>query len=270
MIAKPRFWITYAWVDNKSGDFSYLVQELKSVGVETVYDRVTLITGRDLWSQISDQITNGPLDGWGYLVTPNSLSNNSCREELAYALSRALATKGRSFPIIGLLSGVKFDDLPPPLKVRLCVSLANPNWREEIKSGLQNRPPQVPEPSQSPFIWQSHQNYGGTLQLMAIEIRPRFEEVMYWRFVVPASTSIVQWGHGPANGGPIANIHTHMVEGTIVINGVNAKFFGAGDKLSAGISAYLVFRGAPPTFVGFSLATEPFGAPGMVEVRQLG
>lgn len=269
MTTKPRFWITYAWADNKSGDFSYLVQELKSVGVEAVYDRVTLIAGRDLWAQIGDQIVNGPLDGWGYLVTPNSLSSNACREELAYALSRALSAKGRNFPIVGLLSGVKFEDLPPPLRVRLCVSLANPNWKKEVKSGLQNRPPQVPEPSQSRFTWQIHQNYGGVLQSIAIEIRPRFEEVMYWRFVVPASGSIVQWGHGPANGGAIANLHTQVVEGTINLNGINAKFFGAGDKLSPGISAYVVFSGILPAFVGFGLVSEPFGIPGVVEVWQL-
>ena len=67
-----RLWITYAWVDNIEGDFDYLVQELEKVGVDARYDRVELIPGRQLWEQIAEGITVGQLDGWAYLVTPNS------------------------------------------------------------------------------------------------------------------------------------------------------------------------------------------------------
>ncbi len=269
MSTRPLFWITYAWDDDKGGDFSYLVQELRATGVEAIYDRVALIPGKLLWEQIGEKITKGSLDGWGYLVTPNSLFNRSCREELAYALNRALDAKGRDFPIIGLLKDVKFEELPSPLKVRLCVSLADPNWKEAVKAGLQNRPPQVSELPKSRFIWQSHRNYSGSPNLTAIEIRPRFEEVMYWRVVFPASASIIQWGHGPSNGGPIAGIKTHMLEGTTSLKGINAKFVGAGDRLSASISAYVVFGGTLPQFVGFGLASDAFGLPGILEIREL-
>ncbi len=75
-------WITYAWVDNEEGDFSYLVQELRTVGVEAIYDRVALIPGQRLWEQIGDKIMNSVLSGWAYLLTPNSVRNERCREEL--------------------------------------------------------------------------------------------------------------------------------------------------------------------------------------------
>jgi hypothetical protein len=61
--SERRIWITYAWVDNEEGDFRYLVQELKAVGVEAKYDRIEIIPGRDLWDQIGNQITESPIDG---------------------------------------------------------------------------------------------------------------------------------------------------------------------------------------------------------------
>jgi hypothetical protein len=63
----PRIWITYAWADNAHGDFSYLVQELKTIGIEATYDKVAIIPGQRLWEQIASRITNDPIDGWGYL-----------------------------------------------------------------------------------------------------------------------------------------------------------------------------------------------------------
>jgi hypothetical protein len=80
---------------------------------------------------------------------------------------------------------------------------------------------------------------------------------MYWRFAVPSSTSVVAWGHGPAGGGPISGIGTLTVEGgTGNMNGVPVSWFGAGDKLSPGSSAYVVFNGTLPDFVAFGLASD--------------
>lgn len=103
---RPYIWIAYAWIDNEEGDFTYLVQELNRVGVEATYDKIAIIPGRRLWEQIGNQITNGPIDGWGYLITPNSLSSEPCREELEYALNRALEKKRNDFPLIGLLGSL--------------------------------------------------------------------------------------------------------------------------------------------------------------------
>jgi len=262
----PRIWLTYAWADDKEGDFSYLVHELRDVGVEAKYDKIVLIPGRDLWEQIGDRISFGELNGWGYLVTQYSLESESCREELSYALARALKTKGRSFPLIGLLHGVRFDDLPPALRVRLCVSLADPNWKEQVLAGLEGRHPYIAPERQSEQIWSVHMNYQGNPKLKAIEVRPRFGEIAYWRFVLPKDFEVKQWGHGPAGGGSISGIQTEVVDGGVSLAaGEDVVWFGAGNKLTPGTSAYIVFEGALPPFVGFGRAVEPFGPPGEVE-----
>ena len=118
--------------DEEEGDFSYLVQELRR-GVEATYDKVALIPGHRLWEQIADSITRSSLSGWAYLLTPNSLGSEACREELAYALYRALNENGSDFPLIGLLHGVSIEDVPPALRVRLCVSLASPTWKRKSR-----------------------------------------------------------------------------------------------------------------------------------------
>lgn len=260
-------WITYAWTDEEEGDFSYLVQELKRAGVEASYDKVALIPGRRLWEQIADRITRSPLSGWAYLLTPNSLESEACREELAYALDRALSAKGGDFPLIGLLHGVRVEDVPPALRVRLCVSLASPAWKEEITAALEGRPPRRTVEVQTRFVWRTHRNYGGNMTHIAVEVRPRFGTIMYWRFVVPASSTIVEWGFGPANGGALSMIKTSVVQGgSVEVEGTSCSWFGAGDALSPSISAYVVFEGRLPKFVCFGQAEEPFGGPHEVEV----
>ena len=242
------------------------MQELRVVGVEATYDRIAIVPGQRLWDQIAARITTDPIDGWAYLITSNSLVSEPCREELAYALDRALTTKGGRFPLIGLLHGVRIAEVPPALKVRLCVSLANPNWKEEVKAGLDGRAPVVPDASQTQYVWQIHQCYRGVPTAIAVEVRPRFGEIMYWRFIVPTSASVTQWGHGPSGGGSISWTKLMCVEGgSGNINGTPVTWFGSGDKLSPGISAYVVFNGALPNFVGFSLASDPTGQPGQVE-----
>lgn len=261
-------WITYAWKDEEEGDFSYLVQELGDVGIAAVYDKVALIPGRRLWEQIASKITDSPLSGWAYLLTANSLDSEACREELAYALDRALKAKGSDFPLIGLLHGVRFEDVPPALRVRLCISLANPDWKEEVAAALEGRPPQRQTEVQTKYVWNIHPNYLGSPSQMAVEVRPRFGAIAYWRFVVPATSAITAWGFGPAGGGAVSGTMMMVVEGTLELEGVPCTFLGAGSPLSPSISAYVVFGDQLPDFVGFGEAQEPFGGPTDVEVRR--
>lgn len=130
-------WITYAWADNNEGDFDHLVNDLDAVGVPAIYDKIALVPGRRLWEQIADQITTGELGGWAYLLTPNSVKSEACREELSYALDRALRARGEQFPLIGLLRGVPIEEVPPVLRVRLCVDLSSPDWIEQVRAGLE-------------------------------------------------------------------------------------------------------------------------------------
>ncbi len=198
-------WITYAWIDNAEGDFDYLVQQLVAAGIPALYDRIALVPGRKLWEQLAEKISSEALAGWAYLITPHSLSSQACKEELAYALDRALEAKGEEFPLIGLLHQVSIRDVPLPLKVRLCVNLANPDWIEEVRSAIESRPPRRTIHLQSPIVTRVHRPYLGDDSATAIEFRPRFGEITYWRIAYPvAGPQPSRWGCGPANGGGIS------------------------------------------------------------------
>lgn len=261
-MARPSLWITYSWTDDKDGDFSFLVQELRAVGIDARFDRITLIPGQRLWQQLGDRITKDPLGGWAYLITPNSLASEPCREELAYALDRALHTRGGDFPLIGLLQGgVRIQDVPPALRVRLCVSLASPTWKEEVLAGLQRRPPEhTPEP-QSTYVWNIQRNFGGQQGTIAIEVRPRFGELPYWRIAVPEGSSITAWGIGPAGGASVSPPMMEILDGVVEIQGMRMNFFGSSARLSPSVSAFVVLNGGMPGKVGFGVADRTDAIP---------
>jgi len=266
MTTKP-LWITYSWADDAEGDFSYLVEELKTVGVEATYDRVALIPGRRLWEQIGDRILNSPLSGWAYLLTPRSLESQPCREELAYALDRALKEKGKEFPLLGLLHRVPIDEVPPALRVRLCVSLASPDWKEEILAGLESRPPKRAKELKTRYVWRLHKGYGGDSENTAVEVRPRFGGISYWRFAVPSGCSVLAWGSGPSGGGAIGFIRQISLETTTNLGGRQVRLVGCGNQLSPDVSACIVFAGPPPEFVIFGRSHAPLGGIEEQEVR---
>jgi hypothetical protein len=255
-----QLWLTYAWMDNLEGDFDYLVQELEKAGIPALYDKIALIPGRRLWDQIAKKISKEPLSGWAYLITPNSLSSEACKEELSYALQRALEAKGEVFPLIGLLHRVSIRDVPLPLRIRLCVNLANPDWIEEIRAGVIGQPPQhVPEP-QSSLIMKIHQPYLGDLSNIAVEFRPRFGELNYWRIAYPSShPRHIMCGPGPANGCGITSFMQSYIEGKVVVGGVEMNFVGCGNALSPSNSAYIVFKGLLPQKLFFGLSKEAHG-----------
>jgi hypothetical protein len=253
-------WITYAWADNDEGDFSYLVQKLNDAGIPTLYDKIALIPGRRLWSQIADNITSEKLSAWAYLITPISIQSSACQEELSYALQRAIETKGEEFPLIGLLHNVSLRDVPIALKVRLCINLANPDWIEEIRAGVLGMAPRRHVNPEDPFILRTHQDYCGRKGHSAIEIRPRFGEIHYWRLAFPIDgPQPITWGTGPANGGGIGGAQINAIDGEINIADIQMKFVGAGNPLTASTSAYAEFDGNLPKKFFFGAANEPFG-----------
>jgi hypothetical protein len=255
-------WLTYAWADNDEGDFEYLVQVLEGAGIVTLYDKIALVPGRRLWPQIADRIRSTPLAGWAYLVTPNGLASSACQEELSYALQRALEAKGDEFPLIGLLHDVSIRDVPMALRVRLCVNLANPDWVEELRAAIAGRPPQRSTSPREPLIVKIHENYLGQQGMHAIEVRPRFDELAYWRMAFPSDgPQPARWGAGPANGGGIGGVQSNVVKGEYRdIEGVPMRFVGAGDRLTSSTSAYAVFAGELPRSMFFGVAARPFDA----------
>jgi len=259
-VANP-LWITYSWADNDEGDFDYLIQELEKAGISAIYDKIALVPGRRLWSQIAKRIAEEPLSCWAYLITPQSLSSAPCQEELGYALQRALETRGEEFPLIGLLHQVSIRDVPLALRIRLCINLANPDWVEEVRAATLGRPPRISPQEQSPLVVKIHKNYVGNPNATAVEFRPRFGELTYWRIAFPADgPRPSSWGSGPANGGGISSMKISSIEGKgLELSGIRMDFVGAGNMLSASTSAYVVFESQLPDKLFFGISREPSG-----------
>jgi len=129
-------WITYAWNDNSGGDVDFAAQELTRSGLTVKLDRWNIGAGRRLWEQIERFITDpNQCDAWLLYATQNSLGSEPCKEEFAYALDRALRSRGNPFPIIGLFpSTIDNQLIPAGLRTRLYVSITDPDWKERIKA----------------------------------------------------------------------------------------------------------------------------------------
>lgn len=134
-------WITYSWNDNKTGDVDFLAQELRDAGLDVTLDRWTIVAGKRLWEQIEGFIQNkDSSDAWILYATQNSLGSQPCQEEYAYALDRALNSRGDEFPIIAVFpTAVDKGIIPAGIRTRLYISLQDQNWKERIVASVEKR-----------------------------------------------------------------------------------------------------------------------------------
>ena len=117
-------WVTYAWADNRDNDVDFVVQELSAAGLTVKLDRWNIVAGRRLWEQIDNFIGNPKeCDAWIIYATGKSLGSGPCKEEFAYALDRALASRGQSFPVIALFPASVDSSLIPPAYELACMSV---------------------------------------------------------------------------------------------------------------------------------------------------
>jgi hypothetical protein len=192
-------WVTYAWADNEDKDIDYIVSQLEAAGVNIFYDRRVLVPGQRLWQQIGSQITDtSRVDAFSFIVTPNSLASEPCKEELAYALERVMKERGGSFPLIGLMHRVRAADLPPPLKVRLCIPLSSPNWVDQVIAGINKQAPPHQPANVAPYIVRTHKVTDGYW----IQITPRLEHVS----PVSVAVDLDEHKKGPFSTGINANV----------------------------------------------------------------
>lgn len=170
-------WITYSWEDNKDNSVDFVAQELSKMGVNVRIDKWTLNAGYRLWEQIEKFIIDKDnCDGWIFYITPKSLGSEPCKEEFAYALDRALKTRGGDFPLIGLSpSYIEETIIPAAIRTRLYVTLRDDSWQERIIASVENRAPSILRPTIEPFTLDFHQyKPEGVGDLWnVIEIRPR-------------------------------------------------------------------------------------------------
>lgn len=192
-------WLTYAWEDNQAGDVDYLAQELSRSGLSVKLDRWNLRAGLRLWEQIGDHITNPSLsDAWAIYATQASLGSESCKEEVAYALDRALRSRGQEFPFIGIFpTTLDHDLIPPSIRSRLYVSLTDPDWKERVLAAAERRAPAIEAKFVEPYEVRIHEQANGKY---AIEMRPRAGSWSPFIVAVPAleeSAVHSQIAHGP-------------------------------------------------------------------------
>lgn len=168
-------WMSYAWADNAGKDVDFVAQELVNAGVTVKLDRWNIQAGKRLWSQIENFIQDSAeCDAWVLYATPNSLGSEACKEEFAYALDRALSTRGQAFPVIGLFPGtVDVSLIPAAVRTRLYVSLNEPDWKERIKAAAEGRTPAISRPTIQPYFIKVYAPQVQVNHYWVIELRPR-------------------------------------------------------------------------------------------------
>lgn len=172
----PTVFLSYAWKDNDEGDVEFVAQELGKAGLEVKMDRWNVSAGDRLWEQVGKFISSDEeSQAWAIYATTNSLTSQPCREELGYALNRALQNRGQAYPIIGIFPGsVDRSLIPQAITSRLYVSLEDKHWVERVKAATEHRAPAIPRDQFEPFALKIHDFTDGQgRQRKVIEVRPR-------------------------------------------------------------------------------------------------
>jgi hypothetical protein len=166
-----KLWLSYAWTDNVDDDVDFIAQQIAGRKIDVRLDRYVLVAGRRLWPQIEKAISDPEqCDAWAVFLTQNSLKSEPVREEISYALDRALKARGSEFPLIGINPGnVDTADVPLSLSTRLYVSLEDEDWLERIDSSVNNRPLHTKKSDILPVHFKTHSLDGQ----FVIEARPR-------------------------------------------------------------------------------------------------
>ena len=267
----PHLWINYPYISSEERDFSYLISQLKKANIEAAYDSFQLMSNVRLWERIVPRLVSIGFDGWLYILTHQCFTRRTYTEELTAAIDKITLRLGPDFPMIGLMHGIATQNVPPALRVRPCISLGDPEWKQQLsealrKSVLPGKDRTVRQETR--FSWKIHSCYGGDPSMTAVEVRSMAERIQYWRFAVPKSTQTARWGQGPAGGCDISRVRFAEARGSGRFEHRDILWFGAANTVSDTESAYAVFLGSLPDFICFGPAKSPFGPPDSMEVMR--
>ena len=239
-----KLWLTYAWKDNEDREIDYIIQQLDKTDIKVKFDRRNLVAGQRLWTQIGGFITDpNECDAWGMVLTGNSIRSEACVEELSYALQRALSSKGEDFPLIALLHNVSPGDLPPALKIRICVPLQNPGWVKQLVAAVKKSAPGFIPSGLSDFILKEHQTSSG----YCLEIKPRLERICPFAVAVDydekSSGNVTRCSPGPAGKIPTGHVAFNWINSeTNLTDGTHAWVWGGDNEASPTYSYYLFYK----------------------------
>ena len=267
----PHLWINYPYISSEVRDFSYLISQLKKANIEAAYDSFQLMSNVRLWERIVPRLVSIGFDGWLYILTHQCFTRRTYTEELTAAIDKITLRLGPEFPMIGLMHGIATQNVPPALRVRPCISLGDPEWKQQLSEAL--RKSVLPGKdrtmrNETRFSWKIHSCYGGDPSMTAVEVRSMAERIQYWRFAVPKSTQTARWGQGPAGGCDISRVRFAEARGSGRYEHRDILWFGAANTVSDTESAYAVFLGSLPDFICFGPAKSPFGPPDSMEVMR--
>lgn len=244
-----KLWLTYAWKDNEDNDIDFIISELDKNKIDVKFDRRNLIPGQRLWQQISKNITNpNECEAWGIVLTKNSINSEACIEELSYALDRALSVEDSTFPIFALLHGILPNELPPILKIRLCIVLENNNdWVNQVISAIDKTSPGfIPLKELSKFIFREHKIEKG----YCLEIKPRFDRISPFAIVVDyqekESGNVTKYSFGPSGIIPSGYVAFNSVDSeTTLTDGTHCWVWGASNEINSATSVFLFYKNRP-------------------------
>jgi TIR domain len=235
-----KLWLTYAWKDNEDKDIDFIIQELDKTELKVQFDRRNLVPGQRLWPQIGGIITDPKeCNAWGIVLTGNSLKSEACIEELCYALDRALSANGVGFPVFGLLHNISAKDLPPALKIRLCISLREQNWVQQTIAAVKQKPAGFDPSGISEFV----ANETAFETFRCLEVRPRFDTispfVVFVDYAEKENDNVQNCRIGPSGAIP--------TYGTIYWPAPNEGAYKADDGKETRICAFYSDHPASPT-----------------------
>jgi hypothetical protein len=106
------------------------------------------------------------------VVSKHSLKSEPCREELNYALHRALESRGSTFPLIGIfVEQVDKQLIPAAIATRLYVNIEAQDWLERVRSGVECALPNSRAEAIAPVATKLYRNQDR--YELIVEARPR-------------------------------------------------------------------------------------------------
>ncbi|MER9257670.1 toll/interleukin-1 receptor domain-containing protein [Mesorhizobium sp. M0292] len=222
----------------------FVIQSLKDLGLDVRYDRAELLTGRRLWDQIDRGISDpARTDAWAIFATKQSLESEPCQEEIAYALDRALRTRGGDFPLIGIFpQPIERGLIPSAIATRLWVSLQDPNWAKQIAADLSKTPKKAEGDRVENFVVGYHTQ--GEEKI--VELRPRAGQWYPAIFAVPTAeySKVRLIAVGPAGRPPMTSM---VSESDVAFPGY--KGIRLGNAINNLTSIYVYLQGQPSEIV---------------------
>lgn len=166
--------LTYALHDDQGGVVSFAIAELDRAGLAVRPDRRDPRSPEGLWSQLGAQLDNPrKVSAWCLYLTDDSLADRRFTGELASALAEAGRRRPRDLPTAILLPASVSSEVPPGLRARVAVNLAEQYWAQRLRAAAEGRQPEIPPPGVPPYVLTIHQWGCGDERRQALEIRPR-------------------------------------------------------------------------------------------------